>query len=88
MMDIFLCHNKKFSWWNVNFGSCEWRGIAVVAPKNCRNFITQTDAKLNNDEIVNINDAFLHAEKWNQLEFLYDYCRLAKQFMYAQDSCQ
>ena len=57
-----------------------------AGPKGSHSFIKQTILRLNNNEIENMNDVFMAAELQNQLEFSQDYSRVAKQFMYSQDT--
>ena len=57
-----------------------------AAPKGPHSFINQAIVRMNNNEIENCNSIFLSTEMQNQLEFSQDYTRVAKQFMWSQDT--
>ena len=84
--DGYILLNVKIANTHGDQGASDLANNADVAPKNSHSFIKQTIVRLNNEEIENISDVFLSCEIQNQLEFSHDYSRLAKQFMYAQDT--
>lgn len=59
---------------------------ADVAPKGSHSFIDRMILEINNVEVENLHDVFLFTEMQNQLEYSHDYGRIAKQFLYAQDT--
>ena len=59
---------------------------ADVAPKGSHSFIDRMILEINNAEVENLHDVFLFTEMQNQLEYSHDYGRIAKQFLYAQDT--